>query len=95
MARLAIVGISAFANGGVMAVLSDPMVWSAIYYTIVTAILGTIISLVIGCGFAFLLTLTDIRGKGPLSFFFVLPMMIPPQVTALAWVQMSGPRARF
>lgn len=91
LARLAIVGISAFANGGVMVVLSDPMVWSAVYYTIVTAIIGTIISLVIGCGFAYLLTLTDIPAKGPLSFFFVLPMMIPPQVTALAWVQMSGP----
>ncbi len=91
LARLAIVGISAFANGGVMVVLSDPMVWSAVYYTIVTAVLGTIISLVIGCAFAYLLTLTDIPAKGPLSFFFVLPMMIPPQVTALAWVQMSGP----
>ncbi|MBB3461771.1 ABC transporter permease [Rhizobium sp. BK377] len=91
LARLAIVGISAFANGGVMVVLSDPMVWSAVYYTIVTAVLGTLISLVIGCAFAYLLTLTDIPAKGPLSFFFVLPMMIPPQVTALAWVQMSGP----
>jgi iron(III) transport system permease protein len=91
LARLAVVGISAFANGGVMVVLSDPMVWSAVYYTIVTAILGTVISLIVGCGFAYLLTLTDIPAKGPLSFFFVLPMMIPPQVTALAWVQMSGP----
>ncbi len=91
LARLAVVGISAFANGGVMVVLSDPMVWSAVYYTIVTAVLGTVISLIIGCAFAYLLTLTDIPAKGPLSFFFVLPMMIPPQVTALAWVQMSGP----
>lgn len=91
LARLAVVGISAFSNGGVMVVLSDPMVWSAVYYTIVTAVLGTVISLIIGCAFAYLLTLTDIPAKGPLSFFFVLPMMIPPQVTALAWVQMSGP----
>ncbi|WP_416064120.1 ABC transporter permease [Rhizobium sp. ZK1] len=91
LARLAVVGISAFANGGVLEVLSDPLVWSAVYYTIVTAIIGTIISLIIGCTFAYLLTLTDIPAKGPLSFFFVLPMMIPPQVTALAWVQMSGP----
>ncbi|MBB3655478.1 iron(III) transport system permease protein [Rhizobium sp. BK650] len=91
LARLAIVGISAFANGGAMVVLSDPMVWSAVYYTVITAVLGTVISLIIGCAFAYLLTLTDIPAKGPLSFFFVLPMMIPPQVTALAWVQMSGP----
>ncbi|EJZ18096.1 ABC transporter permease subunit, partial [Rhizobium sp. Pop5] len=91
LARLAMVGIAAFANGGVIDVLSAPSLWQATYYTVVTSILGTIISLAIGCLFAFLLTLTDIRGKGPLSFFFVLPMMIPPQVTALAWVQMSGP----
>ncbi|MBB3914351.1 ABC transporter permease [Rhizobium fabae] len=91
LARLAMVGIAAFASGGVIDVLSEPSLWSATYYTVVTAVLGTVISLVIGCLFAFLLTLTDIRGKGALSFFFVLPMMIPPQVTALAWVQMSGP----
>ncbi|AJD41730.1 ABC transporter permease protein [Rhizobium gallicum bv. gallicum R602sp] len=91
LARLAVAGIAALAHGGVSAVLADPALWSATYYTIVTAILGTLISLVIGCAFAFLLTLTDIRGKGLLSFLFVLPMMIPPQVTALAWVQMSGP----
>ncbi|ABC91494.1 iron(III) ABC transporter, permease protein [Rhizobium etli CFN 42] len=91
LARLAMVGIAAFANGGIIDVLSAPSLWSATYYTIVTSVVGTMISLVIGCLFAFLLTLTDIRGKGLLSFFFVLPMMIPPQVTALAWVQMSGP----
>jgi len=91
LARLAMVGIAAFANGGVMTVLGEASLWSAAYYTVITSVLGTIISLVIGCLFAFLLTLTDIRGKGALSFFFVLPMMIPPQVTALAWVQMSGP----
>ena len=91
LARLAMVGIAAFANGGVMTVLGEASLWSAAYYTVITSVLGTIISLVIGCLFAFLLTLTDIGGKGALSFFFVLPMMIPPQVTALAWVQMSGP----
>ncbi|NEJ24802.1 ABC transporter permease subunit [Rhizobium leguminosarum] len=91
LARLAMVGMAAFANGGVMTVLGEASLWSATYYTVLTAILGTIISLIIGCLFAFLLTLTDIRRKGALSFFFVLPMMIPPQVTALAWVQMSGP----
>jgi iron(III) transport system permease protein len=84
-------GIAALAKGGVGAVLSDPALWSATYYTLATAVLGTLISLAIGCAFAFLLTLTDISGKGALSFLFVLPMMIPPQVTALAWVQMSGP----
>ncbi|MCQ4628420.1 iron ABC transporter permease [Shinella sp. CPCC 100929] len=91
LARLAVTGITAFADGGAVAVLTDRALWQATYYTLVTAVLGTLISVLIGSLFAFLLTLTDIPAKGPLSFLFVLPMMIPPQVTALAWVQMSGP----
>lgn len=91
LARLAVTGITAFADGGAVAVLADRTLWQATYYTLVTAVFGTVISVLIGSLFAFLLTLTDSPARGPLSFLFVLPMMIPPQVTALAWVQMSGP----
>ncbi|WP_411034111.1 ABC transporter permease [Shinella sp. BYT-45] len=91
LARLAMVGIAALADGGAVAVFTDRALWMAAYHTLVTAVLGTAISLAIGSLFAFLLTLTDIPARGPIGFLFVLPMMIPPQVTALAWVQMSGP----
>lgn len=91
LARLAVTGAMALADGGAVEVLADPALWAATWYTILTAVLGTILSLLIGSLFAFLLTLTDMPARGPLGFFFVLPMMIPPQVTALAWVQMSGP----
>nr|WP_298096002.1 iron ABC transporter permease [uncultured Shinella sp.] len=91
LARLAMAGIAAFAADGALDMFSDAALWSAIYYTLVTAVIGTLISLVIGTLFAFLLTLTDVPGRGALGFLFVLPMMIPPQVTALAWVQISGP----
>jgi iron(III) transport system permease protein len=50
-----------------------------------------IISVVIGGGFALALTLCDVRGKAAMSFLFMLPMMIPPQVTALSWIGMTGP----
>jgi iron(III) transport system permease protein len=91
LARLAEVGIAALLRGGAYDLVTDPALWRSTWYTVETAVLGTIISLVIGCLFAFLLTLTDIAGRNVLSFLFVLPMMIPPQVTALAWVQMTGP----
>ncbi|WP_337266658.1 ABC transporter permease [Oryzifoliimicrobium ureilyticus] len=91
LARLAVVGISALWNGGTAAILTDLAVWQAVRNTLITACLGTGLSLAIGCLFGFLLTLTNIPKKGLLSFLFVLPMMIPPQVTALAWVQMFGP----
>lgn len=57
----------------------------------VTASLGTLISLLIGGTFAFLVALTDIRWKGALVFCLMIPMMIPPQITALSWTQMMGP----
>ncbi|KAA0700253.1 iron ABC transporter permease [Neorhizobium sp. P12A] len=91
LARLAEVGISVLLRGGAYELLTDPALWRSAWYTVETSILGMVISVLLGCLFAFLLTLTDLPGRGVLSFLFVLPMMIPPQVTALAWVQMSGP----
>ena len=40
---------------------------------------------------ALLATLTDIRARNAFTFCFVLPLMIAPQVTALAWLQLFGP----
>ncbi|MDF3007138.1 MAG: transporter permease [Enterobacter kobei] len=37
------------------------------------------------------LALTNIRLKQMWVFLFMLPMMIPPQVTALSWLQLFGP----
>lgn len=91
LARLAEAGIVALLRGGAYELITDPALWRSAWYTIETAVLGMAISVAIGCLFAYLLTLSDLPGRGILSFLFVLPMMIPPQVTALAWVQMSGP----
>lgn len=91
LVRLAVAGIAALLHGGAYDLVSDAGLWQSTWYTVETAVIGTVISVAIGCLFAFLLGLTDLPGKGILSFLFVLPMMIPPQVTALAWVQMSGP----
>jgi len=65
----------------------------ALINTLVTATLGTILSIALGAGFALLVALTDIRGKAPLVFCFMLPLMIAPQVSALAWIQVFGPNS--
>lgn len=57
----------------------DSAAWSAAFATA----LGTALALVVG--------LTDVRAKGPLVFLIMLPMMIPPHVTAIAWIQALGP----
>lgn len=72
-------------------VLSARSTWTAAGRTVFTATLGTLLSLALGIPFALLVALTDMRAKGALVFGFLLPLMIPPQVSALAWVQLLGP----
>lgn len=89
--RLAAAGAASMLRGDIRLLLSDPAVWSAALNTLSTSLFGMLISIAIGGFFALTLTLADVRGKWCLSFLFMLPMMIPPQVTALAWIGLSGP----
>ena len=43
---------------------------------------------------AFVLTLTDVRGKAALTFVALLPLLVPSQITALAWIELTGVAAR-
>lgn len=78
-------------NSSLWRVLSNESTWVALYNSLYTSGLGTILSLLLGSFFAFCLALTNIRGKQIWVFLFMLPMMIPPQVTALSWLQLFGP----
>ena len=75
--------------------LSRPTTWVATRHTLETAIGGTLIAVVLGSAVALLVSLTDIRARNAFVFCFVLPLMIPPQVTALAWLQVVGPASPF
>ncbi len=72
-------------------VLSQPATLDALRNSLVTAGLGTVISVVLGSAFAFIVALTDLRAKAALVFCLMIPMMIPPQITALSWIQLMGP----
>ncbi|MBT9370953.1 iron ABC transporter permease [Rhizobium sp. CSW-27] len=91
LGRLAVTGILSLVRGGGDGLLSDPGLWAALWNTLTTSFYGMLVSVLIGGSFALLLTLFDIRGKWILGFLFMLPMMIPPQVTALSWVGLTGP----
>ncbi|WP_117192591.1 ABC transporter permease [Rhizobium terrae] len=91
LGRLAVTGISSALQGRTAELLADAAVWRAVYDTLTTSFFGMIAAVVLGGGFALLLTLFDIRGKTALGFLFMLPTMIPPQVTALSWIGMTGP----
>ncbi|WOS61406.1 ABC transporter permease [Sinorhizobium fredii] len=91
LARLAGAGVSGLVDGEAARLIFESATFAALRNTLVTATGGMVVSLALGSLFALAVALTDIRGKLALSFAFMLPMMIPPQVTALAWVEMSGP----
>lgn len=72
-------------------VLTDESTHKATLRSLLTATGGTVVSVVLGVSFALLVALTDIRAKSPLVFCFMVPLMIPPQITALSWIQLFGP----
>src|SRR5437667_2210956 len=74
-------------------VLENPAVWRAARNTLTVSLGGVVLAVMLGGAFALLVTLTDLRGKKPLVFCFMLPLMIAPQVTALAWIDLFGPNS--
>lgn len=71
--------------------LSSRSVFRALGHSLVTAFFSSALSLVAGTGIALVMGLTDIRWKGRFTFLLLIPMMIPPHVTAIAWIQAMGP----
>ncbi|MGR3801989.1 MAG: ABC transporter permease [Marinibacterium profundimaris] len=92
--RLLLEGVG-FGNGLTGDYLADVMsrdsTRKALTHSLVTAAGGTLLSVLIGGAFAFLVALTNVRARGALVFCLMVPMMIPPQITALAWMQVTGP----
>ncbi len=70
--------------------LADRATWTATWNTLAVGAGGTVLAVVLGSAAA-LLTLTDVRGRSAFALCFVTPLVIAPQVTALAWLQLFGP----
>jgi iron(III) transport system permease protein len=94
LARLLLEGVAPqgeLSAEAITRVLSSATTWTATRHSLVTALGGTILALAIGGVVALVVSLTDIRARNAFVFCFVLPMMIAPQVVALAWLQLFGP----
>lgn len=71
-------------------VLSNTATWVATAHSLVIAVGGTLLATAVGGTVALIVSLTDIRGRNAFVFFYVIPLMLAPQVVALAWLQMFG-----
>ncbi|MEO0937111.1 MAG: iron ABC transporter permease [Pseudomonadota bacterium] len=90
---LGLLGQVAFRDGlgPLIEALNTRSVPRALWNSLESAALSALLALVAGTGVALILGLTDVRGKGVFAFLFLIPMMIPPHVTAIAWIQALGP----
>jgi iron(III) transport system permease protein len=92
--RLLVEGI---APGGTLSaqplrrVVENPTTWIATAHSLVTAFGGTVLAVVVGGVVALVVSLTDVRGRNAFVFCFVMPLLLAPQVVALAWLQLFGP----
>ncbi len=75
--------------------LASRATWVATVNSLVVGVSGTVLAVAIGTLVALVVTLTDMRRRGAFILCFVMPLMIAPQVTALAWLQLFGPASPF
>ncbi|MDJ0930555.1 iron ABC transporter permease [Breoghania sp.] len=91
LAYSALIPHDAFDWARIEDVLGDRRVLEATLNTIRISVSATVLATVTGTAAALLVSLTDMRHPTLWVFGFVLPLMIPPQVTTLAWIQAFSP----
>lgn len=94
---LILLGQVAFSNGlaPMLDALGSRSVLQALWNSLESSMLSALLALISGTTVALIVGLTDVRGKGVFAFLFLIPMMIPPHVTAIAWIQALGPSSPF
>jgi iron(III) transport system permease protein len=94
LARLFYESLAPGRDGEILGVLigqwRSPATQIALINTVEASALATLVSVAIGVVVAFLITLTDVRGKAALAFVALLPLLVPSQITALAWIELTG-----
>ncbi|WP_274424961.1 ABC transporter permease [Chelativorans sp. YIM 93263] len=95
LARLLLEGLAPGEEGQIFGLARDTWgsrsVGRALANTVLIASLSTCVSVVVGVAFALFVRLTDIWGRKAIVFLAMLPMLIPPQISALAWIELLGP----
>lgn len=76
---------------GVVAAMGQARVLRALQHSLTSAAASAVLATLVGTLIAVTLRLASLRLRGLLVFLLLLPMMIPPHVTAIAWTQALGP----
>ncbi|MCB8823509.1 ABC transporter permease [Microvirga rosea] len=93
LSRLLFEGIApsgVFDWGRIQRIFNQASVWRAAVNTLIMATGSAALATLIGALLAAAVAVTDIRTKASLVFCVILPLMIPPQVATLAWINLFG-----
>ena len=77
--------------GGYALLLEDAAVWRATRRSLVVAGGATALSVALGTALAALLLLRDVPRRRLLIFLAILPLLVPPQIMSLGFLQAAGP----
>lgn len=73
------------------AVIASPSVQRALLRSVVTSLGGGLVALLLGGGMALALQATDVRGRRVLAVAALLPLLVPSQIVAIAWIALLSP----
>src|SRR5471032_3702115 len=75
-----------------LTVLCNPNVGEALFNTLVACGGGTLIAVVIGLGFSWIVVRTNTPFKGFIAAASMLPLFAPPLVAGVAWTILGSPK---
>lgn len=84
-----------FSLSPILEALGGRSVRRALWHSLESGLLSALCALIMGVSIAFAIGLTNVRFKSTFTFLLLVPMMIPPHVTAIAWVQALGPSSQL
>lgn len=76
-------------------VLAEARTWRIVRNTLFVAIVGAIVSIIVGVGLAWIAAYTDVRGKTMLHALVLLPFVLPGYLYTIAWVEFLSPSGSF
>lgn len=91
LARVALTDAGVPSLAPMFEAIQNRSVQRALVNSLYSAGASAFLALMLGTTLALVVALSDVRAKGTLVFLTLLPMMIPPHVTAIAWIQTFGP----
>jgi iron(III) transport system permease protein len=71
-------------------VLRDRSTWKTVQNTLIITIMSTLLAIVLGVSFAWIMAYVNVRGKKWIQLLIFMPFIIPSYITTIAWVQFLG-----